>query len=90
MTLKKQSIRSNQTIYLGNSKKELTKDEVIKMSEDWNETQTKFFKKMLKQGGKFKVNGTSFRVVVERRTDIDSKGEKPVNVPPLPGGDRTF
>jgi len=34
MTLKKQSIRSNQTIYLGNSKKELTKDEVIKMSED--------------------------------------------------------
>lgn len=51
MTLKKQSIRSNQKIYLGNSKTELTKDEIIQMSEDWNETQTNFFKKMLKQGG---------------------------------------
>jgi len=44
---------------------------------------------MLKQGGKFKVNGTSFRVVVEQRTDIDSKGNKPVTVPPLPG-ERVF
>ena len=43
MTLKKQSIRANQTIYLGSSKTPLTKDEVIKMSEDWNNIQTNFF-----------------------------------------------
>ncbi len=89
MTLKKQSIRANQTIYLGNSKTPLTKDEVIKMSEDWNDIQTNFFKKMLKQGGKFKVKGISFRVSVEQRTDLDSNGDKPVTVPPLPG-ERTF
>lgn len=89
MTLKKQSIRANQTIYLGISKEPLLKEEVIKLSEEWNETQEKFFKKMLKQGGEFKVNGVKFRVVVEARSDIDSKGNKPVTVPPLPG-ERTF
>jgi len=89
MTLKKQSIRSNQKIYLGNSKTELTKDEIIQMSEDWNETQTNFFKKMLKQGGKCKVNGTSFNILVEERSDLDSNRQAPVKVPPLPG-ERTF
>ena len=43
MTLKKQSIRANQTIYLGISKEPLHKDEVIKLSEEWSETQEKFF-----------------------------------------------
>ena len=89
MTLKRQSIRANQTIYLGISKEHLHKDEVIKLSEEWSETQEKFFKKMLKQGGEFKVNGNKFRVTVAERTDIDSAGNKPVTVPPLPG-ERTF
>jgi len=89
MTLKRQSIRANQTIYLGMNKEPLSKEEVIKLSEDWNESQTNFFKKMLKQGGEFKVNGNKFKTVVQERTDIDSKGNKPVTVPPLPG-ERTF
>ena len=89
MTLKKQSIRANQTIYLGSSKEPLLKEEVIKLSEEWNETQEKFFKKMLKQGGEFRVNGDKFRVTVEERSDIDSAGNKPKTVPPLPG-ERTF
>ena len=49
----------------------------------------KFFKKMLKQGGEFKVKGNKFRVTVAERIDIDSAGNKPVTVPPLPG-ERTF
>ena len=89
MTLKRQSIRANQTIYLGISKEPLHKDEVIKLSEEWSETQEKFFKKMLKQGGEFKVKGNKFRVTVAERIDIDSAGNKPVTVPPLPG-ERTF
>ena len=89
MTLKKQSIRANQTIYLNGNKEPSTKEEIIKLSEEWNENQTKFFKKMLKQGGKFKVKGNKFRVTVAERTDIDSAGNKPVTVPPLPG-ERTF
>ena len=44
---------------------------------------------MLKQGGEFKVKGNKFRVTVAERTDIDSAGNKPVTVPPLPG-ERTF
>jgi hypothetical protein len=89
MTLKKQSIRANQTIYLNGNKEPSTKEEIIKLSEEWSENQTKFFKKMLKQGGEFKVKGNKFRVTVAERTDIDSAGNKPVTVPPLPG-ERTF
>tara|TARA_B100000768_G_scaffold101955_1_gene94930 strand:- start:880 stop:1149 length:270 start_codon:yes stop_codon:yes gene_type:complete len=89
MILKKQSIRANQTIYLNGNKESSTKEEIIKLSEEWSENQTKFFKKMLKQGGEFKVKGNKFRVTVAERTDIDSKGNKPVTVPPLPG-ERTF
>ena len=89
MTLKRQSIRANQTIYLNGNKEPLTKEEIIKLSEEWNEIQEKFFKKMLKQGGEFKVKGNKFKTVVRERTDIDSKGNKPVTVPPLPG-ERTF
>ena len=59
MTLKKQSIRANQTIYLNGNKEPSTKEEIIKLSEEWSENQTKFFKKMLKQGGEFKVKGNT-------------------------------
>ncbi len=44
---------------------------------------------MLKQGGEFKVKGVKFRVAVTERIDIDSAGNRPVTVPPLPG-ERTF
>tara|TARA_B100000780_G_scaffold228605_1_gene168071 strand:- start:3008 stop:3283 length:276 start_codon:yes stop_codon:yes gene_type:complete len=91
MTLKKQSIRSNQTVteVIGNEEKPLTKEELITRSEEWNDVQTNFFKKMLKQGGNFKVAGVKYKVEVKERNDVNSKGEKPVKVPPLPG-ERTF
>ena len=89
MTLKKQSIRANQTIYLNDNKFPSTKEEIITLSEEWNETQTNFFKKMLKQGGKFKVNGKRFKVEVAERNDLDSNRQAPVTVPPIPG-ERTF
>ena len=44
---------------------------------------------MLKQGGTFKVAGVKYKVELKQRDDIDSKGNKPVTVPPLPG-ERTF
>ena len=87
MALKKQSIRSNQTI-LANDKP-ITKDELIARSEEWSEIQEKFFRKMIKQGGTFKVAGVKYRVTITPRDDIDSKGNKPVTVAPLPG-ERTF
>lgn len=87
MTLKKQSIRSNQTI-LANDKP-ITKEQLITESENWSEAQEKFFKKMIKQGGTFIVNKTKYKVTLAERNDLDSKGNKPVNLPLSPG-ERSF
>jgi hypothetical protein len=87
MALKGQSIRNGVTINVNGVKAE--KQLVIKLSENWDESQEKFFKKMLQQGGKCKVNGNSFEIVLKERTDIDSRGNRPVNLPPVPG-ERTF
>jgi len=44
---------------------------------------------MLKQGGSFKVAGIKYTVKLLERNDLDSNGNKPVNLPPVPG-ERTF
>ena len=55
MTLKKQTIRSNQLIT--ENGEPVSKEELILRSEEWSEIQESFFRKMLKQGGSFKVAG---------------------------------
>ena len=87
MTLKKQSIRKNQTILVDGV--ELSKDELITLSEGWSEVQENFFRKMLKQGGHFRLQGRKFIVELAQRDDLDSNGNKPVNLPPIPG-ERSF
>jgi len=87
MTLKKQSIRSNQLIT--ENGEPLSKEELIARSEEWSEIQEDFFRKMIKQGGTFKVAGIKYNVSLVERNDLDSNGNKPVKVQPLPG-ERTF
>ena len=87
MALKKQSIRSNQLIT--ENGEPVSKEELILRSEEWSEIQESFFRKMLKQGGSFKVAGIKYNVSLVERNDLDSNGNKPVKVPPLPG-ERTF
>ena len=87
MTLKKQTIRSNQLIT--ENGEPVSKEELILRSEEWSEIQENFFRKMLKQGGSFKVSGIKYNVSLVERNDLDSNGNKPVKVPPLPG-ERTF
>jgi hypothetical protein len=87
MALKGQSIRNGVTITQNG--KPVEKQVIIEASESWTEQQESFFKKMLKQGGKCKVNGNQFEIILKERTDIDSKGNLPVNLPPIPG-ERTF
>jgi hypothetical protein len=87
MALKGQSIRNGVTINVNGVKAE--KQLVIELSESWDASQEKFFKKMLQQGGKCKVNGNSFEIILKERSDIDSKGNRPINLPPVPG-ERTF
>jgi hypothetical protein len=36
---------------------------------------------MIKQGGTFNVNKVKYRVTIADRDDLDSKGNKPVNMP---------
>ena len=87
MTLKGQSIRNGVGITLNGEKAD--KSQVIALSEEWSESQEKFFKKMLQQGGRCKVNGNVFEISIKERSDVDSKGNRPINLPPIPG-ERTF
>ena len=87
MTLKKQSIRSKHHITVEG--KPISKDELISRSENWSEIQENFFRKMLKQGGKFKVAGTKYEIKIDERIDLDSNRQPPVNLPPIPG-ERSF
>ena len=87
MAMKRQPISNGATIYMNNVL--IDKKQIIDISKEWSEPQTLFFKKMLKQGGKFKIMGERFEVELKERHDLDSKGNKPINIPPIPG-ERTF
>ena len=65
--LSKQSIRSNHKIYLNKSKEIANKDEIIALSEFWNEREEFIFRKLLKQGGSITLQGVHFKVVVQEK-----------------------
>tara|TARA_B100002019_G_C20980727_1_gene455683 strand:- start:229 stop:450 length:222 start_codon:yes stop_codon:yes gene_type:complete len=65
--LSKQSIRSNHKIYLNKSKEVANKDEIIALSEFWNEREEFIFRKLLKQGGSITLQGVHFKVVVQEK-----------------------
>jgi hypothetical protein len=87
MPLKPQSIRNG--VIITQEHQILDKPSIIQISEEWSELQTTFFKKMLKQGGDCKINGKAYSINIKERNDLDSKGNKPLNLPPIPG-ERTF
>lgn len=70
--LTKQSIRRG--VIINDRTKNLTKDEVIAMSEKWTEKEITFFKKMLKQGGFFSIQGKKFYITVPEQI-YNNKGE---------------
>ena len=70
--LTKQAIRRGVTIFCRN--KVLTKDEVITISEKWTEKELNLFRKMLKQGGRFSVQGVKFYITVPEQI-YNNKGE---------------
>ena len=83
MALTKQSIRKNISILVNNEK--ITKEELITLSEEWSEIQESFFKKMVKQGGKFKVNGVNFSIKLKVKDDLRSDGTKDGGIVKTPG-----
>jgi len=85
MALKPQSIRKGVTILLEG--KEVEKQTLIDLSESWNESQENFFKKMLKQGGEFKIQGRKFNIFPASKI-TNSTGEKDGGIVQIPGDSR--
>jgi len=86
MTLKKQSIRKNMRIRANGE--DISKEELIIMSELWTEKQEKAFKKFLKQGVfRFKINNVTFQIDIDSPLKT-SQGEKPGPIVKIPGDSR--
>jgi hypothetical protein len=88
MALKKQSIRKNMNITANGSN--ISKEELILISEDWSETQENFFRKMLKQGGHFRLKGVKYIVELELPNDKRSDGSRDIGIVQIPGESQKF
>ena len=87
MALKKQSIRQGVYVLIDGVK--ASKEELITLSETWTEKKEVFFRKMLQQGGKFKMDGKDFIIKIRENFQIRSDGTKDGGVITIPGG-RSF
>ena len=70
--LSKQTLRKG--VVIKSEDKLLSKEEIISLSEEWNENQEMFFRKMLKQGGRFSINKRKF-VISTPELIYNNKGE---------------
>jgi len=70
--LTKQAIRTGVSIFSAGEK--LDKDTIINKSEKWSDKEVTFFRKMLKQGGRFSIKGEKFYITVPEQI-YNSKGE---------------
>tara|TARA_R110002167_G_scaffold53264_2_gene152813 strand:- start:1376 stop:1636 length:261 start_codon:yes stop_codon:yes gene_type:complete len=61
MKLTPQSIRNNVRVTWNGEP--ISKQEIIDMSALWSEKQILFFKKMVKQGGTFKIDNSKFKII---------------------------
>jgi hypothetical protein len=87
MALTSQAIRKGIIIKFNN--KEVTKQEVLDFSKDWDEKQETFFRKMLKMGGEFSMKGVDISIRVEEQL-YNSKGLKDQGIITVPGLDTRF
>ena len=78
--LSKQSLRSNISITINDQP--TTKDELISLSSTWSENEEILFRKILKQGGNFKIQGKSYKIRVEEKS-INSRGNLDAPIKPM-------
>ena len=83
MALTKQSLRAGVHVMMNG--KLATKEELIKLSEDWTEKREIFFRKMLHQGGKFQMEGINYEIMLRQNVKERSDGEIDKGVVPIPG-----
>ena len=86
--LSKQSIRGKVQLFLDG--KPLSKEEAVALSESWSEREEMLFRKMLKQGGHFKLKGRKFVVELSEADNKRSDGSKDGGVVQVPGEDGKF
>jgi len=87
MALKKQSIRQGVHVLIDGVN--TSKEELITLSETWTEKKEVFFRKMLQQGGNFKMDGKEFVIKIRENLQLRSDGTKDGGVVTIPGG-RSF
>ena len=83
MALSRQSLRQGVHVLINGEL--ASKEELIALSENWTEKREVFFRKMLQQGGKFKMEGKSFEIKIRISDTIRSDGEIDSGVTPIPG-----
>jgi hypothetical protein len=86
MALKKQSIRQGVHVLINGNK--ASKEELITLSETWTEKKEVFFRKMLQQGGNFRMDGKEFVVKIRENLQLRSDGTKDGGVVTIPGDSR--
>lgn len=72
-----QTIRNNVSIEV--NREPVQKPLLIELSKEWEYKQEALFRKMLKQGGSFKINGNLFKININDEI-LNSKGEKDTGV----------
>jgi len=70
--ISKQSIRRG--VSISSQELILDKDSIINKAEKWSDKEVLFFKKMLKQGGRFSIKGEKFYITVPEQI-YNQKGE---------------
>jgi hypothetical protein len=78
MAIKPQSIRKGIIVKFDNV--EVDKQTIITASESWTPSHDTLFKKLLKQGGLFKINGVKVEVFPAMKI-LNSKNEPEMTVP---------
>ena len=84
MALKKQSIRQGVYVLIDGIK--ASKEELIALSETWTEKKEVFFRKMLQQGGKFKMDNKEFIIKIREKHQTRSDGSLDGGIVQVPGG----
>tara|TARA_B110000902_G_scaffold133950_1_gene155360 strand:+ start:43 stop:303 length:261 start_codon:yes stop_codon:yes gene_type:complete len=62
----------------------ISREDIVVLSEDWTDSQVVFFKKIVRQGGTFSINGDKFDIKIGEKI-IDSKGFKDPGAPKMYG-----
>ena len=78
--LSKQSLRKGTSIYL--NRELVSKELLIELSKEWTESEEILFRKILKQGGNFKIQGNSYKIVIEDKL-LNSRGNLDAPIKPM-------